>query len=37
MAGLNGGNFKDIRFAASLGHLRNGMMRVCNKLLELPE
>ncbi|GLR68931.1 hypothetical protein GCM10010909_36130 [Acidocella aquatica] len=36
VAGLNGGNFKDIRFAASLGHLRSGMMRVCGKLMELP-
>ncbi len=35
VAGLNGGNFKDIRFAASLGHLRSGMLRVCAKLLEL--
>jgi len=33
-AGFNAGQFKDIRFAATLGHLRSGMLRVCEKLME---
>jgi hypothetical protein len=33
--GLQSGNFKDIRFAASLGHLRSGMQPVTERLENL--